>query len=92
MGDGGYYVYLAGLLVPSGVRRPLSEWKGVVGLRATYRVLVTWFIWMERNARIFDGKGTPVEKIKEGALALMFWWVSHLPLFMDIPFHLWVFE
>lgn len=54
--------------------------------------VTVWILWVDRNVIIFYKIVWKSQKDEALVFALLFQWVSHLPLFKEVKFHKWVFD
>ena len=38
--------------------------------------VIVWIIWRERNRRVFDNVETPLQRLKENFIKILFFWMN----------------
>ena len=72
-------------VAPDSFRNHLLAWEGSFGRRVKKKKkekvmvlphVIVWIIWRERNRRVFDNVETPLQRLKENFIKILFFWMN----------------
>ena len=68
-------------VAPDSIGNHLLAWEGFFGRKAKKKEeamvlldIICWCIWRERNRRVFESTETPLQRLKENFIKILYFW------------------